>query len=412
MSFFTAAFQPSACWHASVKKIQAFEPKQLRIMAALLLALLLRLLPASYLAAPDRLLGRPGDCILFLFFCMLLVIVALHRAHNQAEHLPTQALPDPAIAASVANVLDRHLQLDGEIDNKLMEVVADTETSALEIIHNVRQLYDTASTLVNYLDHSNMKGSSLEKEIVSSVAFIVEIGSFVEQMPAKIARDLENVQNVATEIKAMSGLVQAVHDISMQSHLLAVNAAIEASRAGAAGAAFRAVANEMRILATNSEDVAKKIHGGLSRARHVLEHGIASSIASSAQELEQVGHAVESIRKIQDNFEDISQYYKTRFLVVTKHNVDLAKSIGDALGTIQYQDVVRQCVDRIRHVIGQRNHFLKTTVGQLNVDKQPATLLELPDLLEMIRLDYLEEENKHKHSARHALSTELKIELF
>jgi methyl-accepting chemotaxis protein len=231
-------------------------------------------------------------------------------------------------------------------------------------------------------------------------------------LPAKIERDLDSVQGVAREIKELGGLVEAVQAIAMQSHMLAINASIEASRAGASGLAFRVLAQEMRHLASGSGEVATKIKDGLSRARAAVEDGMAASIAESSHQLADVSHAVNTIQKIQDNFEDMSQYYKTRFAVITQHNEDLAKNIAEVLGQIQYQDVVRQCIERIRVAILQRNAFLEQAFGV--AQQGDADLIKLSAMLASILDAYGSEEEVHKHSARHeeADGGELKIELF
>ena len=316
------------------------------------------------------------------------------------------------VFAPVVALLETHLQLDQEIDKKLQEVVVDTENSALDIIRQVRSLYDTANTLVTYLESSSPQTNSLGQDIVDSVAYLVEIGAFIEQLPSKMTRDLNSVQSVVKEIKELNGLVGSVQAMSMQSHLLAINAAIEGSRAGPSGAAFRVVADEMRLLAANSNEVAVQINAGLKRALSVVEEGMATSIAESSQGLEDVSHAVASIGKLQDNFQDMSQYFKTRFAVATKHNENLAKDISSVLGHIQYQDVVSQCVGRMRTAIAQRNAFLQTVAGQPQLT--PEDLAQLPEILGQILEAYLQEEKKHKHSARHEeeATTELKFELF
>ncbi len=388
------------------RKIGALPPHQLRLGAALIAIVVCRLLPASYWQVLDRFTGRPGDALLVLAV-LLLVIVPVLRT-RQAPAVERKSLPP----ASFNTMLEQHLTLDQHIDQKLGEVIEDTENSALVIIDDVRRLYDSASKLVAYLDSSNLKASSLGKEISDSVLFLVDIGSFIEQLPAKMTRDLHNVQTITAEIKAMSGLVEAVHAIGMQSHILAINASIEASRAGPSGAAFRVIADEMRSLASNSSAVATQINQGLSRARLVVEDGLAASIADSSHQLEAVSKAAISIHKLQDNFEDMNQYYKTRFVVVTKYNEDLALQIAEVLGQIQYQDVVRQCIDRIRSVIEQRNLFLQDAANLIAQDG--ADLTHLPALLEVILQDYLTEEGKHRHSSRDIAEghRELKIELF
>jgi methyl-accepting chemotaxis protein len=207
-------------------------------------------------------------------------------------------------------------------------------------------------------------------------------------------------------------LVGSVHAISMQSHLLAINAAIEGSRAGPAGAAFRVVADEMRLLAKNSSEVALKINQGLGRARVVVEGGMSTRIAESNKALSDVSHAVGAIQKLQENFEDMSQYFKTRFTVITRHNQNLATDIAAVLGHIQYQDVVSQSIDRIRMTTMKRNEFFKEALAKLNeADADPSYL---SPSMALILNEFLAEEDKHKHSARHDEQTngELKFELF
>ncbi len=321
---------------------------------------------------------------------------------------PSRAVPPPP--AGLQDLLDTHLELDHAIDQKLVEVVEDTEHSALSIIKEVRGLYDSADLLVQYLENSSPQANSLGSDIVNSVSYLVEISAFIQELPAKMTRDLHSVQSVVKEITDLSALVGSVHAISMQSHLLAINAAIEGSRAGPGGAAFRVVADEMRLLASNSSTVASQISEGLRRARSVVEGGMSTRISESTKALEDVSQAVASIQKLQENFEDMSQYFKTRFAVITQHNQNLSRDIAEVLGHIQYQDVVRQCIERLRAAIVQRNAALQTAADPM----QTLDAAQLQTALTQILLDFVAQEEMHKHSARHddQASGEPKFELF
>jgi methyl-accepting chemotaxis protein len=323
-------------------------------------------------------------------------------ADDTADQAPQVQAPGLA-----EGILDNHLRLDQAIDGTLNQVIGDTENSTLAIMQQVRELHDTAGKLVAYLTGSSQTAGNLGKEIDDSVAQVGEVGAFIRQLPAKMERDMKSVQAVVKEIKELSGMVEAVQAISMQSHLLAINAAIEASHAGNSGGAFRVVADEMRQLASNSSKVATTITQGLARARHVVEHGMAARIAESKQQLDQVSQAAASIQQVLTNFEDMNQYNKTRFTVITKHNEDLVKQIAEVMGQIQYQDVVRQCIERIRVAIGQRNECLQNAV-------RTCGLAQLPERLRLVLHDYMHEEEKHRHSAHDAPEDggENKIELF
>ena len=382
------------------------------LLSTLVLLVVGRLLPVDALQSLDALLGRSGDALLVLVLVLLslqLLLPALLavKARRRVLRAPAQE----AAKQPVLEVLQAHLELDQEIDAKFIDLMGDTETSAIGIIQQVRQLYDAANQVLVYIDHTNPQANDLGQEIIDSVSYLMEIGQLVEQLPTKMKRDMEIVQNVVKEINTLSALVGAVQAISMQSHLLAINAAIEGSRAGDSGAAFRIVAQEMRILARNSSDVASKIDIGLSRARHVVEEGMSTGQEDSKRQLHLASHAVVSIKKLQDNFEDMSQYFKTRFSVLAQHNQGLAKEISEVLGHVQSQDVVSQCIDRIRSTIGERNTLLQNMGATVTEEGDASTLVQE---LTRIRDAFVQEEEKHMHSARHQddAGSEPKFELF
>jgi methyl-accepting chemotaxis protein len=314
---------------------------------------------------------------------------------------------DSTLAAG--DTLAAYVRLEEAIDGALDSVIGDTESSAQSIIQNIRRLHDSASTLASYLDGTSVQAGDLGKGIVDSVAFLSDVGAFIERLPAKMEKDLANVQAVVDEIKSLSDITSDIKAISLQSHLLAINAAVEASRAGASGSAFKVVADEMRRLAGNSSAMAVKINKGLSRAQEIVKNGLQSTITESSRQLTDVSQATATIQKLQDNFEDMSQYYKTRFAIVSKHNEDLVQEIAEALGQIQYQDVVRQAIERIRIATARRNDALLPLLSAPGEDRA-----DLPVQLELILDEYLAEENKHRHSERQTQDSRAppKIELF
>jgi methyl-accepting chemotaxis protein len=313
----------------------------------------------------------------------------------------------------IANAaLDSHLRLDEAIGASLQNVIADTESSAMAIMAHVRGLHDSSNKLIEYLNGTSQQTGNLGAELLDSVAFLGDIGSFIRRLRPKMERDLENVQAVVQEIKELGGMAEAVQSISLQSHMLGINAAIEASRAGDAGASFAVIAVEMRKLAKTSGVTATGIAKGLARARQVVEEQMKASIAESSTQLDDASRAADVIEKLRENFEDMSQFYKTRFAIIGKHNGDLSRDIAETLGQIQYQDVVRQCIERAQNAIVKRNESLKEAfAGQ---DQDSEALERLPEQLSLILDDYLAEEDHHKHSTRQATegSGERKIELF
>lgn len=373
------------------------------VLGALTVMAACRLMLADVFRGIDVLTGGAGDGWLLL---SAVVLCGLPFVTRRAQHAAVPGSEPQPIRLDAA--LAPHFSLDAEIGKRLDEVVHETDQSSVAIISQVRELYDRAGDLVRYLEATDAQAGDLEKEILSSVTCLVQIGAFVQDLPGKMKRDLHNIELIAREIKGLASLAETVQAVSMQSHLLAINAAIEASRAGEAGRAFKVVANEVRSLAANSSSAVAQINAGLARAQQVLRGGMEESVAESSQRFEEIAHASESIAKLQVSFKDITDYYRSRFSAIMQNNVGLAGNISEVLGQVQYQDVIRQRIERIQAGMAQRNASLQT---HLCAESGPDVVLLEAALASGLQ-DYLDTERLHASSMPAETNVAPKIELF
>jgi len=297
---------------------------------------------------------------------------------------------------SVATLVEHHGRLDDAIDGQLRQAIGETESAAMSLIQQVRKLNDSAGTVVAYLDHSSLQAGDMEQEISGSVDFIVRIAKFVQELPERIRGDLEMIQEAGKELgeSGLSGLVVTIKEISRQTELLALNAAIEAARAGPAGRGFAVVAAEVRNLSKRSAEAAAMIDAKLSKAQLTAQSGLKFSfLDESAQQMSEVAKVVDSIRSLQEGYEDMRQYYKTLFSVVTQHNTSLAAEIAEMLGKIQFQDVVRQRIERVVSAASRRNAlFLEFSRALATSDTR---LADIPQEMQLLVEDYLAEKERH-----------------
>ncbi len=297
-----------------------------------------------------------------------------------------------SMAHQTNQLMQHHLRLDEAMDGQLKVVISDTESSAMSLIEQVRRLHDTAGALLGYLGNSDQSAQDMEKEIEGSVASITQIARFVQELPGLIRDNIDVVQKAT--IKEFSGLrsfIAVIKEISLQSNLLALNAAIEAAHAGDAGRGFAVVANEVRNLSKRSAEAAAMIEKGLVDAQRTMLEGLKQTPLE--RQIADADAMVGSIRTLQANYEDIRQYYKSMFVAVTEHNRKLASDIAEILGQIQYQDVVRQRIERVGSAVAQRNEVLGELPRRL-ADRQ-ANLAELPGEMRGVLADYLTNEELH-----------------
>lgn len=78
-------------------------------------------------------------------------------------------------------------------------------------------------------------------------------------------------QNIKEKTAAVAGITGAIQDVSDRTGILAINASIEAARAGTVGRGFRIIANEVRTLAQQTGDFAKQIDQNIGDFRKAVE---------------------------------------------------------------------------------------------------------------------------------------------
>jgi methyl-accepting chemotaxis protein len=337
----------------------------------------------------------------------LVVLLCNLRLLSQWRRLPGHQEQAEAL-------VDGHLRLEQAVGEQLNGVIGDTDAAAMALIEQVRMMYEAANTLVSYLENSNLKSGDLNDEIKTSVDFIIGIAEFMQNLPAQIQQDMTVIREAAAQIKQLGSLVGTIKEISQQTNLLALNAAIEAARAGEAGRGFAVVAGEVRQLSKRTNEAASQIEHGLTRTLQAVQNGLKFSfLESSGKQLGEVATVVDSIRKLQDGYEDMRQYYKTLFDVVTQHNTTLASNIAEVLGQIQFQDVVRQRIERLLVATEQRNGVFSDMPATLAA---PGTgLADLSERMQTVLETYMSSESRHAVAVNNAGEGDAglpKLELF
>ncbi|MBF0481024.1 MAG: methyl-accepting chemotaxis protein [Desulfovibrionaceae bacterium] len=206
--------------------------------------------------------------------------------------------------------------------------VAATATSMGEMNATVLEVAKNASNAAGMSDMARNKA----KEGGEVVAQVVQSIASVEKQAAELKGDMTVLGRKAEEI---GRVLDVISDIADQTNLLALNAAIEAARAGEAGRGFAVVADEVRKLAEKTmsatKEVAQAIGGVQDVARNNVEHVNAAveKIAQATRLADTSGKALEEIVSMVNAASDQVRSIATAAEEQSAASEEISKSIGD-----------------------------------------------------------------------------------
>ncbi|MDO6567742.1 methyl-accepting chemotaxis protein [Alteromonas sp. 1_MG-2023] len=185
---------------------------------------------------------------------------------------------------------------------------------------------DTDSTLVSFID-STEKMSSSTQHLMSQVQTIQ--------------------QAMPTVIDALSG----IDDISAQTNLLALNAAIEAARAGEAGRGFAVVADEVRALSTRSTQFSDVIKKQVENIKGLVDKLTETAEVVASQD---ISHVVKAKDHISGELKDIIRKAESD-QVTTKQLEGIGQQLDDAINNairgMQFGDINGQHIDYTKDIV-------------------------------------------------------------
>jgi len=158
-----------------------------------------------------------------------------------------------------------------------------------------------------------------------------------QSMTAEIQDSAQHIQNLADEVRSIGKVLDVIRSVSEQTNLLALNAAIEAARAGEAGRGFAVVADEVRTLAYRTQESTREIEQMIGSVQNTAEQAVESMRSSTARAQGTLEITQASGSVLEDIFAAIGQINERNLVIASaaEEQAQVAREVDSNLVAIR-----------------------------------------------------------------------------
>ncbi len=176
------------------------------------------------------------------------------------------------------------------------------QRSQIELVATaMNQMSATAQEVARSAAAAVSSAHSVNDETLSGRGLVESQQGSIARLASEIDQSVQVINQLATDSQAISRVLDVIKSIAEQTNLLALNAAIEAARAGEQGRGFAVVADEVRTLAKRTQQSTEEIEAMITR----LHGGVGAAVKAMGTSHEMASGTVSQSEKVQQALENI-----------------------------------------------------------------------------------------------------------
>lgn len=250
--------------------------------------------------------------------------------------------------------------LQGQIGDSLNESEQQVVAAIEQIGQLLTQCGEQKGHISQSVESSRQLADATRIRVGANRELIAAIQTQLEMQLVETRDNFERIRHLSDGVAALTPLIKVITSIAQQTNLLALNAEIEAARAGAAGRGFSVVAMEVRKLAVLSTKAAAEIAGKINSTHKNVEGELknAQAALNQKQASAAMNHLVEDLESMQQEFTSNGDLLLEMICGVEASYRRTVERLSEAMGHIQFQDVMRQRMGHVQEALAEMGEHL------------------------------------------------------
>lgn len=182
---------------------------------------------------------------------------------------------------------------------RLAEMAEELSGQSGQLHHASLEQHESAASLVDEVNQAKERLADVTESSSQTRAKTEEITQCIQRANAQMSALSGAMNDISSNAHEITKIARAIEDISFQTNILALNASVEAARAGSAGSGFAVVANEVQNLAVKSAEAAQNATEMISNTLAIIQTGVGLN-ADTASSLDAISDVSAQISSISD----------------------------------------------------------------------------------------------------------------
>ncbi len=210
---------------------------------------------------------------------------------------------------------------------RLAEMSEELNSQSGQLYQASMEQNQSAETLVQEVSHVKERLSNVAQSSSQTSVKTEEIAACIQEANTRMAALTDAMDSINSNAQEITKISRAIEDISFQTSILALNASVEAARAGSAGKGFAVVANEVKELASKSAQAAQNATEMVNSTRTIIRTGVELT-ADTADSLQAISSVSDQISTISDQLVTAVQDQKGA-LTIMEERISAISTIAD-----------------------------------------------------------------------------------